>query len=152
MELAGQKDYTDRNTINYNSSLQICTKCTLVLMSQNTGTVLNFLLYLQNIGIASSCCYLKYILLEKIHEKVVDAFCLCIYSKASVSEEISFEFWILTLSYLGPSTSHGCNFQPNGSIKFKFFVNPTEFWACPSNILMIAKSEYFYFAELSRCQ
>ena len=40
MELAGQKDYTDRNTINYNSWLQICTKCTLVLMSQNTEIVL----------------------------------------------------------------------------------------------------------------
>ena len=43
---------------------------------------------------------LKYILLEKEHEKLVDAFCLCIYSKASVSKEISFEsllchIWVL---------------------------------------------------------
>ena len=49
---------------------------------------------------------------------------------------------MLTLSYFGPSIpdGDGCNFQPNGSIKLKFFVNPTEFWACcPSGILVIAK-------------
>ena len=58
-------------------------------------------------------------------------------------------FWILTLSYFGPciSDGDGCNFQPNGSIKLKFFVNSIEFCACcPSGTLMIAKSEYFYFA------